>query len=166
MSALYEEHHLWLFHWLCKKLQCREDAADTTQDTFFRLFSFGDLAQIKQPRAFLVTTASRLMIDDSRRKAVEQRYLEAYVQSRSEDDAVPSAETLTMITDTLLMVAQVLDDLPEKPRLAFLMSRLEGMKYAEIAKELDVSVASIKKYIATAMVHCYRVLGSTDDLLA
>jgi RNA polymerase sigma-70 factor (ECF subfamily) len=71
-----------------------------------------------------------------------------------------------MITDTLLMVAQVLDDLPEKPRLAFLMSRLEGMKYAEIAKELDVSVASIKKYIATAMVHCYRVLGSADDLLA
>lgn len=25
LNALYEEHHRWLFHWLCKKLRCRDD---------------------------------------------------------------------------------------------------------------------------------------------
>ncbi|WP_370315293.1 sigma-70 family RNA polymerase sigma factor [Thalassolituus sp.] len=166
LGGLYKDHHLWLFRWLCKKLNCREDAADTAHETFFRLFSFTDLSSVQQPRALLVTTASRLMIDDARRKAVEKRYLEAFLESGAEDAVAPSPEKLAMITDTLFMVAQVLDGLPEKPRTAFLLSRLEGLRYAEIAERLDVSTASVKKYVATAMVHCCRVLGHTDDVFA
>jgi RNA polymerase sigma-70 factor (ECF subfamily) len=158
LNALYEEHHRWLFHWLCKKLRCREDAEDTAQDTFFRLFGVSDLGQVEQPRALLVTTASRLMIDASRRKAVEQRYLELYLQ-QNEETAAPSPEVITSVTNTLLMIAEVLDGLPPKARNAFLLSRLDGMRHAEIAEHLKVSVSSVKKYIATAMVHCHGVLG-------
>ncbi|MAE92374.1 MAG: RNA polymerase subunit sigma [Pelagibaca sp.] len=158
LSALYEEHHRWLFHWLCKKLRCREDAADTTQDTFFRLLGIPDLAKVEQPRALLVTTASRLMIDASRRRAVEQRYLELYLQ-QNEDAAAPSPEVITSVTDSLLMIAEVLDGLSPKARDAFLLSRLDGMRHAEIAGQLNVSVSSVKKYIATAMLHCHSLLG-------
>jgi DNA-directed RNA polymerase specialized sigma24 family protein len=49
----------------------------------------------------------------------------------------------------------LLDGLSAKARTAFLMSRLEGLAYKEIAARLGVSVASVEKYMAAAVRHCY-----------
>lgn len=39
-------------------------------------------------------------------------------------------------------------------RQAFLLSQLEGLTYAQIAGQLNVSVSSVKKYMARATEHC------------
>ena len=40
--------------------------ADLTQDTFVRVMQCDELAQLREPRAFLTTTAGRLLIDHLR----------------------------------------------------------------------------------------------------
>ncbi|MNJ69247.1 putative RNA polymerase sigma factor FecI [compost metagenome] len=55
----------------------------------------------------------------------------------------------------------MLDRLPHKARRAFLMSQLQGMTYAAIAAELEVSERMVKKYMAQAMLHCLMLLD--DD---
>lgn len=155
LAHLYQDHHGWLFNWLCKKLGCPHEAADTAQDTFFRLLSFSALAQLREPRAFLTTTASRLMIDAARRRKIEQKYLEAWHYHHGEFADAPSAEELAIISESLLLIAQMLEGLPFKCRQAFLMNRLDDMKHSEIAEQLGVSVSSVKKYIATALLHCH-----------
>jgi len=35
-----------------------------------------------------------------------------------------------------------------------LMHKLDGLTYPEIAEEMGMSVISIKKYIARALIHC------------
>ena len=39
--------------------------------------------------------------------------------------------------------------------MAFLLSRLEGLSYKEIAERLAVSLSSVEKYMASAIRHCY-----------
>lgn len=157
LHELYADNHHWLYTWLCKKVGCAHRAEDVAQNTFLRLFSFQGLASLKEPRAFLTTTASRLIIDDARRQKVEQRYLETYYYYHGEEAVAPSAEDMALITETLTAILQMLEGLPEKCLRAFLMSRFDGMKHAEIAQELGVSASMVKQYMAKAMLYCYQL---------
>jgi len=156
LTHLYQEHHPWLLQWLYKKLECSWQSADLAQDTFVRLMTSSacrsQLDQLNQPRSFLATVARRVLIDHFRRKSLEQAWLE---QLAAQPEAVTiSAEEQSIILETLCRIDTMLDGLGDKVRQAFLMSQLEGMKYAEIAQVLDVSVSSVKKYMARATEHC------------
>ena len=65
-----------------------------------------------------------------------------------------SPEERQIILDTLLAIDALLNTLPFKVRRAFLLSRLDGLSYREIAAELGVSERMVKKYMAQAMLHC------------
>jgi RNA polymerase sigma factor (sigma-70 family) len=52
---------------------------------------------------------------------------------------------------SLNVVIAVLEELDERTRDAFILHRLEGMKHAEIAELLGVSVSSVEKYIIKAL---------------
>jgi RNA polymerase sigma-70 factor (ECF subfamily) len=45
-----------------------------------------------------------------------------------------------------------IEKLNEKQRVAFLMHRIDGKKYAEIAKELEISVKAVEKRIHLALI--------------
>ena len=67
VDSIYRDHHRWLRGWLMNKLGCTERAADLAQDTYLRLLQYGEktgsLPQIREPRAYLSTTAGRLVYD-------------------------------------------------------------------------------------------------------
>ncbi|NMF39228.1 sigma factor, partial [Pseudomonas sp. SWRI 103] len=60
LTAMYSEHHGWLHGWLRKKLGCSQHAADLAHDAFIRVLMLAEPQAIKEPRAFLATTAGRL----------------------------------------------------------------------------------------------------------
>lgn len=165
VGQLYTQHHRWLYAWLSKKLGCSHHAADVAQDTFVRLFCLSAINTIKQPRGYLTTTANRLIIDEARRKKVEQYYLENYHYyhgGEGVERTACSAEELVIITETLVAIVQMLEALPEKCQRAFLMSRLEGMRHAEIAEALGVSKSMVKQYMTKAMLHCYQLAYGSE----
>ena len=47
-----------------------------------------------------------------------------------------------------------LDGLDPKVRLALVLSQFQGLPYAQIAVRLNVSLRTVKNYIAQAMAHC------------
>jgi RNA polymerase sigma-70 factor (ECF subfamily) len=71
-QSLYAQHHGWLRAWLLRRLKCRFRAEDIAHDAFLRLLRRGGLETTDQPRALLATTASRLVIDEHRRREIEQ----------------------------------------------------------------------------------------------
>lgn len=159
ITCLYQQNHQWLLNWLCKKVGCSEQAADVAQDTFLRLLMQAGLSEIEKPRALLTTTATRLLIDASRKKQVEQTYLAHYYYYHGEQGETLSEEALAIISESLYAVISVLEALPQKCQHAFLLNRLEGKRYKEIASELSVSVSMVKKYIAQALLHCHLTLS-------
>ncbi|RFA31394.1 RNA polymerase subunit sigma [Alkalilimnicola ehrlichii] len=160
LAVLYNNHHRWLVHWLRKKIGCSEQAADLAQDSFVRVMaSQTNLHALCEPRAYLTRIATRLLIDSVRRRQVEQAWYESWVGLYGNDASMePATEALVEMLDLLVAITRMLEGLPEKPRKAFLWSRLKGMPYAEIAARLGVSVVRVKQYIARALLHCHDIL--------
>ena len=154
VAEIYTFHHGWLHGWLTGKLGCSHRAADIAQDTFVRVLQ-RKKPVTGEPKALLTTIAKGLVTDHWRRSALEQAYLEALHQS--EPGYAPSAEERHATLQLLERLSLMLDGLRPKVRDAFLLSQLQGLRYEEIARQLDVSKRSVERYIATAMYHCYQL---------
>jgi len=153
ISALYREHHPWLLSWLRRKLGCPHSAADLSHDTFLRVLGQPQqLAQVREPRAWLTTIAHGLAVDQARRKALERAWLEAL--AGQPESSYPSAETQAMLLDTLARIDAMLDGLHPRARTVLLLSRLDGLSYLEIARQLGVSLSTVEKHMAAALRHC------------
>ena len=48
--------------------------------------------------------------------------------------------------------------LPDKCRLAFLLYKIRGQSYEEIALTLQISPSMVRKYVLRAVRHCYQQL--------
>jgi RNA polymerase sigma factor (sigma-70 family) len=156
LDALYRDHHSWLETWLRRRMGNAWDAADLSQDTFVRvLASSQQLADLREPRAYLLTVGKRLLSNFYTRRSLETAYLEALAQLPPE--CVPSPEQRWVLLETLRAIDELLDGLPVAVRRAFLLSQLEGLGYREIAERLNVSERTIKRYMAQAYEHCLLV---------
>jgi len=156
LHMLYCNHHNWLRGWLRKQVGCSETAADLAQDTFIRILLKETTPQLDSPRAYLSTIARGLMANHWRRQALEQAYL-ALLASRPEP-LVPSVEEQHLVLETLLQLAEVLEGLPRRDKQIFLLARLDGLKYQEIAGRLGISLNMVQKAMVRAMHNCYRLL--------
>jgi RNA polymerase sigma factor (sigma-70 family) len=153
VSALYREHHPWLLGWLRRKLGCPHSAADLSHDTFLRVLGQPQqLAQVREPRAWLTTIAHGLVVDQARRRALERAYLEAL--AGQPESSHPSAETRALLVDCLARIDAMLDGLHPRARSALLLSRLDGLAYPDIAQQLGVSLSTVEKHMAAALRHC------------
>jgi len=153
VETLYGDHHAWLQGWLRRKLGNACDAADLAQDTFMRVLGRPrELAELREPRAWLTTIAHGLAVDHVRRKTLERACLDAI--AHLPEPQAPSPEAQLMLVEALVRIDAMLDGLAPKARSAFLLSRLEGLGYNEIAHRLGVSLSSVEKYMATAIRHC------------
>ncbi|WP_454692171.1 sigma-70 family RNA polymerase sigma factor [Achromobacter aloeverae] len=153
VETLYTAHHRWLFGWLRQKLGCDHQAADLAQDTFVRLMTSQCAApSLREPRAYLTRIAHGLMVNHWRRLSLERAYLDSL--ARQPEPLTPSPEQRALVLETLCQLDAMLDNLGFKVREAFLLSQLDGLKYAEIAERLGVSDRTIKKYMSKAMLQC------------
>lgn len=153
---LYREHRSWLESWLRRRLGNAWDAADLSQDTFLRVLgSAQPLAQLQEPRAYLLTVGKRLLINFHQRRSLEQAYLNAL--ATLPEACVPSPEQRWIVLQALQALDELLDGLPHRVRRAFLWSQLEGLGYREIAERLRVSERTVKRYMAQAYEHCLLV---------
>lgn len=153
LEGLYHAHHNWLTGWLRGKLGCPHSAADLAQDTFMRLLTARETPPLIEPRAFLTTVAKRVLCNHYRRQDLERAYLEALAQCPQR--VAPSEEDKAIILQTLMELDQLLDGLAPQAKRAFLLAQVDGLKYAEIALELGISIATVKRHLQKAALRCY-----------
>jgi RNA polymerase sigma-70 factor (ECF subfamily) len=146
VEVLYHAHHNWLTGWLRRKLGCPDSAADLAQDTFIRVLTARETPQIIEPRAFLTTIAKRVLFNHYRRQDLERAYLDTLAQMP--EIVAPSEEDLD----------QLLDGLPRLVKRVFLLAQLDGLTYPQIAAELGISIATVKRHLNKAAMRCYFAL--------
>ncbi|VVO24762.1 sigma-70 family RNA polymerase sigma factor [Pseudomonas fluorescens] len=156
LHDLYRDHRGWLEGWLRQRMGNGCDAADLSQDTFMRVLASSQrIADLQEPRAYLLTVGKRLLSNFYQRRSLEQAYLNAL--ALLPEDSVPSPEERWLLLETLQVLDELLDGLPTAVRRAFLWSQLEGLGYQQIAERLRVSERTIKRYMAQAYEHCLLV---------
>jgi RNA polymerase sigma factor (sigma-70 family) len=80
------------------------------------------------------------------------------------DDGGPSPEATAAARDELRQLQRALDALPPQPRRVFLMRRVEELSPHEIAARLHLSVSTVEKHLAKAMVAVTRALGASEPV--
>ena len=155
VAKIYGEHHPWLLGWLRRKLGGADHAADLAQDTFVRVLAAQAEQRalvLREPRAYLTTVARNLLINHVQRLSLEQAWLDAMAQLP--EPLAPSPEQQLLVLEALHQIDAMLNGLPPKVREAFLLSQLDGLTYAQVAQRLDVTVRTVKRYMAQAFEQC------------
>lgn len=153
VESLYLAHHGWLQGWLRKKVGNAFDAADLAQSTFLKVLGAKGLDQLQEPRAYLTTIARNLLINQVRRRAIEQAYLDAL--AAMPEPVAPPPEVRHMVLETLVEIDRRLGRLPALAKQAFLLAQLEGLGHGEIAAELGISISTVKRHLAKAAMRCF-----------
>lgn len=152
VGGLYLDHGRWLNQWLRKRLGDAHQAADLAQDVFLKLLAREELVNAREPRAFLSTVAQRMLFSHYRRQQLEQAYLQALMHTPQTLDISPEEQAI--LVETLTEIDRMLDGLPTIVKRAFLLSQLDGLKQKDIAQELGISLATVKRYLVKAGMHC------------
>ncbi|RYG33754.1 MAG: sigma-70 family RNA polymerase sigma factor [Burkholderiales bacterium] len=156
LGEAYRTHSDWLQAWLRRRTKCSQKAADLTQDTFCRLLERKPVEAPQNTRAFLAVVARRLLIDDVRRRDVEQLYLREIASTNVAIDEL-TPERIVAATMELVALLEILSALPQAAKQAFLLSSLDGLTHLEIAERLGISDRTVKRHIARAYACCYAV---------
>ncbi len=134
---------------LRRKGSSEHDAEDLVQEAWVRLASYSREHGVDKPEAFLMRTAVNLSIDSHRRRALHGEE-ELLVEHEAILDTTPTAETVVLARERLARLTEVLRRLSPKARQILLAHRVEGLSYAEIARQQNLTVSSIEKHIAKA----------------
>jgi RNA polymerase sigma-70 factor (ECF subfamily) len=153
VGGLFRDHYAWLCALLRRQLGASACVEDIAAETFTQLLESPGLTPIREPRALLTTIAQRLIYQLWRRRDLERQHLE---QLHSLDDPHParSPEDLLHLTQTLDGLDRTLDRLPGKVRATFLLSRIDGLTYPQIAAELGISLRSVSVYMTRSQALC------------
>ena len=152
VSQLFRTHYVWLHARLCRYLDSSSYAEDIAADTFAQLLSTPKEITIREPRALLTTIARRLIYQLWRRRDVERAYLMTLRQEQAL--YAPSPEAMAQVHQDLHMIDVQLDGLPDKVKATFVLSRVHGLTYPQIAQQLGISQRSVSDYMARACSRC------------
>lgn len=152
VSTLFLQYQPDLMQFLTYKVSCSEIAADLTQETYLRIADRTDLDKIDNIKAYLFRIANNLALDHLRSRT---RQLKREGGELNEDIASTDPEPETILADQqqIEFLQQAIVTLPPKCREVFLLCRVEGKSYAEVAAELSISRRTVESHIRKAMIH-------------
>lgn len=126
----------------------REQTEEIVQDVFLKIWQTREsLTTIRNFRTYLYVISRNqalnairsLIRERNRRKKWEQSiFTEAF-----EDDALNREQQLSLMD-------KAINTVPAQQQKAWLLSRREGLRYKDIAKQMDLSPETVKKYIQYA----------------
>jgi len=138
-GELLERHEREIFAYALRLCGDRDEADDVYQETFLAAFRGWPPPRRGQERAWLYRIATNKVIDRARkqRRLVRMNDLRLAAPER---DGVSLADLATAIKV-----------LPEGQRAAFVLRKVEGQDYAEIAKVLECSEEAARSRVAEAL---------------
>ncbi len=159
MELIFRRHYEAVCKAAFRIIPEQSTAEDLAQDVFYELWRRKDSLQITTSLgAYLRRAAVNKALNELRARKI-----------KLEDDdgvgLVPSADADAQRMLETEELQQLLSDsvasLPEKCRLVFVLSRFEGMSYAEIAEQLHIAPKTVENQISKALRLLRRALGHT-----
>lgn len=159
-----QEHRDDLIGFLRSRTRSEEDAQDAAQESLIKLLRYRDTQPPENWKALLYRIATNVAHDQARYG--QRRHAGSHVPLDDVEfvlssDSTPMDEQLIQHQE-LARIGAVIDRLPPRRREIYLLSRVEGMKNAEIACHCGISIKAVEKHMSLAMAAVRHGLGHSD----
>jgi RNA polymerase sigma factor (sigma-70 family) len=133
---------------VARRARGHPDAEDLLHSAWIRLERYRAHQTVENLAGFLVRTAVNIGIDRQRHDRILQ--LEPDDRAAEVASEAPLQDEVIVVRARLERVKEGLAKLTPRTREVFLMHRIDGMKYREIAQTLGISQSAVEKHIARA----------------
>jgi RNA polymerase sigma factor (sigma-70 family) len=144
-----------LIRYFVRKGVSSDAAEDCVQDVFLRLANTDD-ATIENAEAYLFTVASSVLIDRARRARTHGAGQHVPIEEFALASGEAPPDRVFEDREALMRLAAVLEELPPTTREMFLLCRLDGLSYTQIAVRYAVNVRAVERQIGRALKHLRR----------
>jgi RNA polymerase sigma factor (sigma-70 family) len=153
---LYREQAPRLRRWLDARLRSSEDANDLVQDAFARFLGSDARDRVRQPEAFLNRIVRNLLIDRSRR--LSNRTAHVPIDEANAPVARATQEDGLELDEMRRRYRAAVEALPPRMGEVFVLHRVEGLGYKEIATRLGISIRTVEWHVGEALLRIGRDL--------
>lgn len=153
ITGLHTRFRLALERYFSRRIESKPDVDDLVQEVFERLMRRGAVENDDRIDGYVFTTASSVLTDRHRRGRARQEHLHQEFCPDTHSGVDFSPEHVLANRERLAHASAILLELPERTRAIFILRRLEGMRYVEIAERLGISVSAVEKHMQRAMTH-------------
>ena len=148
-SDFFLNHAELLRNYLYYKCGERELTNDLVQDAFLKFWNNCKKVIPGKEKSYLYTIANNLFLNEYSKSKVVLKFKNA----PKKDYTHETPEFLLEEKEFNLKLQNALSRLSEAQRTAFLMNRIDGKKYREIAEILNISIKAVEKRIHNALVN-------------
>lgn len=124
-----------------------ELSEDVAQDAFVKLWEKRDTIDKSSIQAYLFTIANNLALN----KLKSRRLKFIFMKVKEEQNEIKTPQYLMEMKEFDQKLQHALSKIPDGARETFLMNRIDGLKYREIAEMLDISMKTVEKRISVAL---------------
>jgi RNA polymerase sigma-70 factor (family 1) len=153
---IFDKNYEYIRNYLIYLSGDTELSEDLAQDVFLQLWETRSKARDETIRSYLFTIARNSFFKVKRRRKYDIKYRSTYF----EDVENKSPEFLMELKEFDQKLQKIISRMPDKCRAVFLMNRIDGMTYKEIARDTSVTVKAVEKQMSRALSVLRKELGT------
>jgi RNA polymerase sigma-70 factor (ECF subfamily) len=146
-SSIFNKYSKDLHDFLYYKFGELLNPKDKVQEAFIKLWENCGKVSPDKAKSFVFTTANNLMLNE----VAHQKVVLKYAQTKPKHYTNENPEFLMQEDEYNKKLQKAISNLTEAQREVFLMNRIEGKKFKEIASRLDISTKAVEKRIYGAL---------------
>lgn len=148
-KKLYDDYYVWLCNYIYKLCDNKKLSEDIVQDTFLNFYQKRNKISIKHSfKNYLFKACYNQFLQHLRKNKVKYDILDT-VKWEAIADTYDKQEEIKY--EKINHIHQLIEELPPKCREVFIKSKLDRLKYKEIANEMDISVKTVENHISKAL---------------
>ncbi|HXK61869.1 MAG TPA: RNA polymerase sigma factor [Acidobacteriota bacterium] len=172
-GEIVRRYQQFVFNAIYHYLGSRGDVEDVAQEVFLKLYRSLDRFDQSRPlQAWIYRITANQCLDEARKsrhrrvktfadlgEEEEERIRRYFDENRQGASLTESEED-----ESLRLLQKMMDGLPEKDRMAFVLREIEGLSYAEVSQALNTSVTAARIRISRVkkklLAQLDRILGN------
>lgn len=150
-NAIYNKYSYKLHEFVLMYLKQEEDAEEIVQEVFIKIWeSRGKIDIYSSFESFLFTIAYNATISLLRKRVSENKSRE-YLKSQQQIDTAEQVIDEIQFQELNQKVQSLLEQLTQRQKEIYLLSREDGLTHKEIAQKLNISESTVNNHLVTTL---------------
>lgn len=156
-KRLFDAHYVPLVHFAEYLLCNEEEAEDIVQGVFVDLYSdIAGMPVIKNMRAYLFVEVRNRCMNRLKHLQIEDSYCQLMMETQS---YMADEWDISEDDERLQKVYAAIERLPRRTRAIFSRCVIDGLKYKEVAEEMQISINTVNTHMSRAYKFLRAELG-------